>query len=157
MIPTRHKAKLSRQLSYPIGAEALTESLADAPQVGSLSVAFWGKPVCPGSSFRQDRAQEQLYQVLVAEYRPAQQPGYAGMRFLIERGWYDEKWELHVYPVVRELRHLANGLLRERGLPLVLQWLRSLEQPGWLAREQRIELVFNPVEGTLSAQESSGV
>ena len=157
MIPTHYKAKLPRQLSYPIGAEALTEGLTGAPHAELLSLSFWGKPVWPGSRFKQVEAQQWPYTILVVEYRPARQPGYGGARYMIESGWYDTKWEVTVYPVVRELRHHANCLLRERGLPLVVKWLSGSNRPGWLSRDQRIQFVFSPAEGTLSAQESSGV
>src|SRR5262249_15553900 len=143
MIPTRYKAKLPRDLSYPIGAEALTEGLANAPHSESFSVSFWDK--------------QQPHKVLVAEYQHSRKPGYSGANFLVESGWYDEKWGLTVYPVARAVRHLANRLIRERGLPLLVQWLRSSERAGWLTRNQRIELQFNPAEETLSAEESSGV
>ena len=31
MIPTHHKAKLPKNLSYPLGTQAITEALAGAP------------------------------------------------------------------------------------------------------------------------------
>src|SRR6266702_4688258 len=102
MIPTRHKAKLPRHLSYPIGAEALADGLVSAPHAEELSLSFWGKPVWPESRFQQALAQQQPYKVLVAEYCPSHKPGYGGPQALVERGWYDEKWQLTVYPVVRE-------------------------------------------------------
>jgi hypothetical protein len=152
MIPTMQKAKLPPHLSYPVGAEALTEGLADAPHAESFGVTFWHNPFWPRSRFRQALAQQQQYKILVAEYRPSQKPGYGRAQSLV-----NEKWQLTVYPVARELRHLSNRLLLERGLPLVVQWLRASQCAGWLFRDQRIELVFNPAEEALSAQESSGV
>jgi hypothetical protein len=152
---TRYKAKLPRWLSYPIGAEALSEGLTGAPHIESMSVWFSGKPVWPDSLFQEALAREHPYKVVVAEYRPARKPGYGGAQFLVESGEYDEQWRLTVYPVIGELRHLTNRLLRERGLPLIVQWLRSSERAGWLARHQSIELVFNPAAETLSARESS--
>jgi hypothetical protein len=109
----------------------------------SFSVSFLGK--------------QQPDTVLVAEYKPSNKPGYGGTNFLVESGWYDEKWRLTVYPVPRAVRHLANLLIRELGLPLLVQWLRSSGRAGWLTRNQRIELQFNPAEETLSAEENSGV
>jgi hypothetical protein len=157
MIPTRSKAKLPRTLSYPIGAEALTEGLGDAPHGEAFTVAFLGKPVWPGSEFQQLLAEEHPYKVLVASYQPARRPGYVGPRFLVERGWFEPKWELTVYPVVRQLRHLTNHLLRREGLPLVVRWLRSSQEVGWTERDHRIELVFDPAGQSLSAEEASGV
>ena len=157
MIPTQYKAKLPRQLSYPIGAQALSMALVGAPHAESFSVFFHERPVEPASRFRQVLAQKSPYLLLMAKYRTEKNPGYAGAQFMIDRGWYGEKWELTVYSVLRELRHQANCLLRDPGLPLVVQWLRSSEQAGWLSRDQRIELLFHPAEETLSIQESSGV
>ncbi|MCU0876120.1 MAG: hypothetical protein MUE50_27680 [Pirellulaceae bacterium] len=157
MIPTQYKSKLPRPLSYPIGAEALSAALVGAPHAESFSVFFYERPVEPASRFQTILAQKHPYVLLVAEYRTRKMPGYTGAQFMIDRGWYGEKWEVTVYPVLRELRHEANRLLRDGGLPLVAQWLRSSAHAGWLSRDQRIELVFNPAEETLSAQESSGV
>jgi hypothetical protein len=157
MIPTQYKARLSRHLSYPIGAEALTDGLVGAPHAESFTVSFRGKPTWPNARFQLALTQEHPYKVLVVEFQPAEAPGYSGSRFMVESRWYDEKWRVTVYPVARALRHLANRLLRERGLPLVAQWLRSSSHSGWVARHRRIELVFHPVEKSLSAQEVSGV
>lgn len=157
MIPTSYKAKLPRFLSYPIGAEALTEGLKGAPRLESLSLWFSGKPVWPDSLFQRALAEKHPYMILVARYEPAHKPGYGGANSMVKSGWYDEKWELNVYPVVRELRHLANRLLREQGLSWVAEWIRSSEQAGWLGRQQRIELIFNPIEESIAAQKISGV
>lgn len=157
MIPTRGKAKLPKHLSYPIGAEALTEGLAGAPHAEALTVSFWGTPVWPGSRFQLALAEEQPYVVLTAKHEPARKPGYGGAQFLVESGWYDEKWELTVYPVIRDLRHLANRLLKDQGLSLIVEWLRSSRQAGWDDRQQRIELVFNPTEGTITGKFVNGV
>lgn len=157
MIPTTYKAKLPKHLSYPVGAEALTEGLAGAPHIEALSVSFWGTPVWPGSRFQKALAENQPYMVLAARHEPTRKPGYGGAQDLVDGGWYEEKWELTVYPVVRELRHLASQALKEQGLPLIAEWLRSSQQAGWVIRQQRLELVFNPTEGTIRAQKVSGV
>ena len=157
MIPTRYKEKLSKHLSYPIGAEALTEGLADEPRVESFTLSFTGTPVCPTSRFQFALAKEQPYKIFAARYWPAMKPNYGGASWLAAGGWYDERWELTVRPVIQELRHSANRLLRERGLPLVVQWLRSSERAGWMSRSHKIELVFSPVEESLVAHENSGV
>ena len=147
MIPTYSKAKLSRHMSYPIGAEALTEGLSDGPHIESFTVTFWA------SGFQQVLARGKPYTVLEAKYRAVRNSGYGGK---VTWGSEAEKWQLTVYPVLRELRHVANSLIRERGLPQVVQWLSASEHAGWLSHDQRIELVFDPAEETLSVRESSG-
>ena len=63
--------------------------------------------------------------------RPASRPGYSGATSMVERGWYEAKWELRVIPVPRPQRAIAGALLRTQGLPAVVEWLRSSGRAGW--------------------------
>jgi hypothetical protein len=157
MIPTRHKSKLSRTLSYPIGAEAVTTALEGAPHVESLTLGFYALRRSRLAEIRQHAPQRQQFVVLSAEYMPATRPGFIGANYMLERGWYDAKWQVTVYAVAREVRHLASDLLREHGLPALVEWLRSSRSPGWENHRQTIELFLNPGEGTLAARTSTGV
>jgi len=85
------------------------------------------------------------------EFRPVRTPGFSAKIL------YDEAWHLRVYPTLAELRQLANRLLREQGLPAIAAWLKSSKQAGWLERSQRIELIFNPVDGSMASHESHGM
>jgi hypothetical protein len=73
---------------------------------------------------------------------------------MIERGWYDEHWRLLVYRVLLEFRHTANRLSHEQGLPAVARWLGKAEGLARGIVPQHMELVFNPVDGTLAIVES---
>ncbi len=72
---------------------------------------------------------------------------------MIEAGWYDERWELTVYLVLREHRHAANLLLREQGLPALRQWLLKAQGRSRGLTTQWINLVFNPAKEALMASE----
>lgn len=157
MIPTASKHKLPGHLSYPIGAQALTEGLAGAPHLDSLTVSFWDQPVWPASRFQKILADKQPYVIMAAAHDPVRKPGYGGSNSFVESGWYDEKWKLTVYPVLRELRHMANELLREKGLGLITQWLRCSTQAVWLLHYHRIELIFHPLEESITTTEENGV
>jgi hypothetical protein len=156
MIPTRFKYKLPRGFSYPIGAEALSDALAGTPNFELLSVWFVDPARSRGAAFRRVISERLPYTILSAEFRPALGLGLWGSRDGIEKGWYDEKWQVTVYPVLRELRHLANQLLREQGLPAVAHWLRSSDQTGRDPR-RRIELRFDPASVSLATEETEGV
>jgi hypothetical protein len=157
MIPTRLKAKLPRHLSYPIGAGAISEALAGAPHVEAFTVMFWDAAVWPASEFRRRLSERLPYVVMGASYSPASGPGLVGSDRMVQDGWYEEKWELRVNPVLPEFRHPANRLLREEGLPAIVRWLKSSGRAGWTATWHRIDLVFDPAEGSLASQECSGV
>ncbi len=59
--------------------------------------------------------------------------------------------------VLRQFRHLANGLLLEKGLPAVKRWLCESDRPGWLLLRQKLELIINPTKESLEVRKSSCV
>jgi hypothetical protein len=157
MIPTRFKSKLPKTLSYPLGAEAISEALAGAPFAEELSLAFSGRAVWPATEFQRLVREGLPYRILAAEYMPPLKPGRSAPNTIVESGWYRGHWSITVYPVLRELRHAAGQLLREQGLPVVVEWLRSSRRTGWDTRQHRLELVFSPVEGAVSVTREDGV
>ena len=157
MIPTRYKSKLSRSLSYPLGAEAISSALAGAPHYSDLTLSFHDSPVWRGSDFRRLLRESIPYAVFVASYSPARSPGYTGSATMAEMGMYAESWDLRVNPVRRELRHTSGQLLQEQGLPAVVQWLQLSNEAGWDAQYHSLTLVFDPAEETLSARRWDGM
>jgi hypothetical protein len=149
MIPTQFKSKLPKTLSWPLGAEAVTAGLGDAPHAMECSLWFSGAPVWRASEFQQMLREAQPYPVLVAEYRPAIRMPYGGSKAMETIGLYDDKWQIQVNPVPRAWRSTVGALLRERGLPTVVGWLRSLTGAGWQNRHHRLELVYAPREQAL--------
>lgn len=158
MIPTRYRSKLPGHLSYPIGAQALSEALAGAPHAEALTVGFSDDLFAYSAvDFQRLLRERKPYKILEAEHKPARKPGISASNQSVEEGWFDEKWEIRVFPVLCELRHLANRLLKDQGLPAVAQWLRSSQQPGWNSRQQWLELVFDPAGETITAREGGSV
>jgi hypothetical protein len=157
MIPTRSKSKLPKALSYPLGAEAISQALADAPHAGELSLSFYDQAVWPTAEFNRLVREKLPYRILSAAYVPPRKVGRSAPATPVEGGWYQGHWSITVYPVLRGLRHAAGQLLRDRGLPEVVEWLRSSGRAGWDTRQHRLDLVFSPAEGTLSAVREDGV
>ena len=157
MITTRHKARLPKSLSWPLGAEAISTALENGPHTADLTLSFSASPVWPASEFQRLLRESAPYPLLVVEYKPPLKPGYYGAAFLVESGWYDAKWELWVNPAPREVRAAAGAALRETGLPMVAEWLRSSFRPGWEGRHHRLALVFSRTDGRLTPQRTDGV
>jgi hypothetical protein len=157
MIPTQFKSKLPKTLSWPLGAEAVTIGLGDAPHAGEASLWFSSAPVWRASEFKRMLHEAEPYPVLVAEYRPEIRMPYGGSKEMGALGLYDAKWQIHVNPVPRAWRSTVSALLRENGLPQVADWLRSFTGSGWQNRHHRLELVYAPREQSLSEKRSDGV
>jgi hypothetical protein len=44
LIPTRYRLPISKELSYPVGAEIVTGALAGVPQFDVLTLTFYNSP-----------------------------------------------------------------------------------------------------------------
>jgi hypothetical protein len=154
LIPTSYRNKLPKHLSYPVGAGEISTALAAAVHVKPLSLGFHSRPVEPASEFQRILVARQPYSIVQAIYHPARKPGLSAAAFMIEAGWYDECWDLAVYPVLREHRHIANRLLQERGFPALSLWVHKAVRAAQEMVTQRMELVFDPAEESLLANES---
>jgi len=137
VIPTRLRVRLRPTMSWPIGAAAISEALAGAPNFERLSLTFWDM-----RSVAADRRLEadEPYAILLAKHAPARRPGYTGS---VSMGIFDEAWQIEVRAVRRDQR-VANELLRREGLPAVRRWLESSIDPDWLSHPRVIEVVFVP-------------
>ncbi len=137
MIPTRYKSKLPQTLSWPIGAEAISQTLEAMPNGHDFELAFYFD-----SSANSQRAlrEKETYTLVTADFQPARKPGFGGANAYIDEGWYDQRWEIRVSPVLRKLRHLAGCLLREKGLPSIIEWLQASETNGWEQRQHSLHL-----------------
>lgn len=156
MIPTRLRAKLPQHLSHPIGGQRISDGLAGAPHVDALSISFRDMALWPASRFSQVLREQVPYPILVARFWPSEKPGYIGSRSMLDAGYYAERWEIVVYPVLREHRRVAHQLLVGKGLPDVARWLASSSRPGWNMQCRRIELVFDPVDASLDGRQIDG-
>jgi hypothetical protein len=103
MIPTLYKTRLPRYLSFPIGAEALSEQLADAPRISEFRICFSDVVSAWKSKFQQILAEGADYEIV-------------RLRF-----W--SPFEIYVYPVQRVLKHAAHEALVSRGLPQLRDWM----------------------------------
>lgn len=112
VIPTLSRAKISRNLSYPIGAEAVSIALASAPQFPQISLHFYGAFV---TWTRKGR-----YQFLRVQYSNSLGPP----RDLYKRP-QQGRWEIVVQPVPRPDRSRVKQYIIETALPQIIDWLEN--------------------------------
>ena len=115
MIPTAYKWELSSLLSYPLGAKNISEALEGILQFDALSIRF-----SPGED--NPHRVESPFPVFRVNYRNSV-PGRSASNDMIEEGWYDPTWEIHVGAVPRPLRHTVKTALLAQALPRLRQWL----------------------------------
>ncbi len=116
IFPTSSRSKHSKDVSYPIGAEALSLTLDGVPQHELITCNFYaGYP-------QYDDGKPQFH-VLHATYRK-QSRKFHDAKSALERGVFDPHWQISVFAVPRQLRGAIKLLLLEQGLPDVVRpWL----------------------------------
>lgn len=116
IIPTRFKAKISHELSFPIGAEKLSIALASVPQLHQLVLHF-------NSDYKQRTRAERYPCLRVVYFRrvmPVNPVSSSGIPLF-------NKWQIEVSPVPRTSRHRIQQSIVSTALPEIAQWLRQRE------------------------------
>jgi hypothetical protein len=103
LIPTLYKKRLPRELSYPIGAEPLSEHLAGVPHFSEFRLCFSDVVSAWKSKFQQ----------MLAE----------GVDYEIVRVRFWSPFEISVYPVQRTQKHAVHEALLSDGLPQLREWM----------------------------------
>ena len=143
IIPTRSKAKISHELSYPIGAERISSALAGVAQLPELVLHFRGDWY--------DRLRFGRYPYLRVVYsrtpKPVNPESASGVPLFNE-------WEIIVKPIRRSSRHKIQQHILGVALPQVEQWLQkrtALERPG----SDILTLFYDEDSGTFSEEQET--
>jgi len=136
LIPTRYRVKIPHLLSYPIGAEAISDALKDVPQFKQLVLRFY---------FSTDYHLKQgTYEFIRVEYKNRSESSEwtkLGLYKRIEQYTY----EIVVQPVPKVFRHKVKGLILSEALPAIRERLATHSELG---RQGSYVLSFFYDEGT---------
>lgn len=116
VIPTLSRATISRHLSYPIGAEPISESLASVPQFAELKLLFYSSKF-----YTPLRSKE--YEFLRVEYLNNAKSGEKWPIANLYGRPLQGRWEIAVQPVPRVLRHTIKQYILDFALPQMRHWL----------------------------------
>jgi hypothetical protein len=128
IIPTLSRAKIPRNLSYPVGAGAISEALASVAQFQELKLIFYSSKFDIG--VRSGRYELRSYEFLRVEYLHNAKPGEeqpVSSLSLYPRP-PQSRWKIVVQPVPRVLRHQINQYILKSALPEVRRWLTERTQ-----------------------------
>jgi len=120
VIPTFSKTRISQSLSYPIGAELITQALAAVPQLSALRLRFFNSRF--DHAFRRGH-----YEFLRVEYLNDARPVHEWPLYLWSRP-QQSKWEVLVQPVPRRVRHAVRLFIVDSAFPQVAEWLLERAQ-----------------------------
>jgi hypothetical protein len=113
---TKSRARHSKLVSYPVGAEILSRALDGAPQQAVLTCTFTA-----GNPHRD--AGKERFRVMHVSYHKRARNHFDGAD-AAARGVFNPFWEIWIFDVQTALRAKVRRALTETGLPLmVLPWL----------------------------------
>ena len=125
IIPTVSRAKISRKLSYPIGAERVSALLASAAQLPELKLHFYSEF---DIQFRNGH-----FEFLRVEYLNNARPSREWPISSLYKRPIQSRWEIVVQPVPRTLRHRVKQYILDSALVQIAHWLverKQLAQQG---------------------------
>ena len=114
ILPTLYKERLPHFLSYPLGAQKISEALAGITEFARIGLWFT-------NGGKGDHGTQRPYQVVEGSYERWSKT-LSESRMSIERGWNRPKWTVTVQAVPRELKHEIQSLLMKEGLPRLKAW-----------------------------------
>jgi hypothetical protein len=121
VIPTLSRVKIARNLSYPVGAEAISTALASVQQLTELKVLFYSSKFHPP-------LRSNVYEFLRVEYLNNARPGEEWPVGNLYGRPPQSRWEIAVQPVPRVLRHQIGQYILDSALPQMRQWLTERTQ-----------------------------
>ena len=139
LIPTAHRQKISRQLSYPAGAEMISEALRGVPHFERLSLSFY--------------ALDTPAKICAAAKRDDPLPILEASYIDFTRLYGEERWRLEVYAVPREDRASVRRALMDEGLPQVRAWLTAFADPDLRRRgSKHCKVAVRPGAGAVTLE-----
>ena len=144
MIVTAFKSKIPQTHSYAVGAELLSESLSSVPQYESLKLNFYGL----WAATRKKESQP----LLTVNHINIPENQYSS-KALVNQGFYDDTWEIVVYPVLRTQKAKVRGLLLTEGLPKVREWLSTKRNSTWLEGRRTLSIFLDVGSDSLRYRE----
>jgi hypothetical protein len=116
IFPTKYRSKHSKEVSYPIGSEALSHALNGVPQQNLITCNF------TAGSPQYDDGRPQFHVLHVTYQKQAQNFHHSKSSW--ERGVFDPHWQIYIFAIPRQLRGAIKLLLLEQALPDVVRpWL----------------------------------
>ena len=115
IIPTHSRAKISHNLSYPIGAEHISGALASTAQMPALKLHFYS-----GFDIGLRRGQDEFLRI---EYLNDATPAEKWPISSLYKRPPQYRWEIIVQPVPRPLRHRIKQHIIDSALPQIAHWL----------------------------------
>jgi hypothetical protein len=151
VFPTLDRAKHSKLLAYPIGAEALSRGLEGVPQYALLTCEFFA-----GNPNHEANRCARLY-VMAVSYARRERSHFDGPS-AAERGVFDPRWKIYIHAVPVDTRAEIKRLLTEDALPnIVRPWLEANAALTGRTGGTALLLHYDREKGVMTSEARAGI
>jgi hypothetical protein len=151
IFPTVDRAKHSKLLAYPIGAEAISQGLDGVPQHEILVCEFFA-----GNPNHEENKRTLLY-VMAVSYARRERSHFDGPS-AAERGVFDPRWKINIHAVPVETRAKIKRLLTEDALPnIVRPWLEANAALTGRTGGAALVLHYDREKGVMTSEARAGI
>ena len=144
IISTRHKEKIPKGFSYPIGAEKLSESILSYVKDDEAEVSFWVKDEYWASSFNEKIKNEEPIKIIHIQYY-VPRTHHSSSNSMIESGHYEPKWKIRINSVPTKYVSSVKKMLLKALQTEAVSWLK-----GNNSKKQVWERYYDPKKNVLS-------
>jgi hypothetical protein len=135
LIPTLYKTKIPKNLSYPFGAEILSNALKEVKNYDDLYVGFSDYSFRDKSEYKRLIENKRQIKVMKISYNYNKYP------FLGE--FWDKDFDIIVYAVPKDKNQIVRETILEIGIPVIIEWLTKKRPDVWYYKDQEITLLFD--------------
>ncbi len=136
LIPTKHKEKIPKGFSYPIGAKDLSEGLKGVPQYINFELWYRVKDTFWASKYHEKvKAKEPIRVIQVEYYRS--RVNRSTPKDWEESGHCDPKWTIRVYGLPSEYRAETKKQIIANALPKIREWLIQIGNKDDFSYQQK--------------------
>ena len=135
---------LPKDISYPIGAELISQTLMGIPQYDDirLSFFFWG-----GEEY-QRIIDADILNFFEASYAKSDK-SVSNTKKREETEWVKPRWEISVRPVPSNIRKVVKESCIIEGLPAVKEWFLKERSKNWYYGRKTIKLLYKVADNQL--------
>lgn len=139
---TASKDKIGKNLSYPVGAELISQSAGDIPQAAQVEIHFHSQTTIWASQWKNILNKGEKYTIFSCNISWEQQAvDWGGNRVNIKGGI----WKIDVYPVLREHRAIVQMQLLEFALPKFKEYLLLTTTSEGRRQRSYFSIAFDPI------------
>nr|WP_319395940.1 hypothetical protein [uncultured Desulfobacter sp.] len=149
LIPTSYKEKLPKDISYPVGAELISQHLEGVPQFNELKLSFFFWTGAYHNILNRD-----IHTFLEVTYSRSENSISNTKKNEVTQ-WVTPEWRIGVSPVPGKIRKKVREVCIAEGFEIIKDWLLKDRPNNWYYGRKSIKLLYDATGEKLQFKETT--